>query len=90
VLSSLNEMREQWFDRKEIFVFLLLAPPPHISSSSCANILDILVTLIIIYSIKFFIESHSSAGQLRFSYPNCEFHVALGVTRTLCIGWKLF
>ena len=37
MLSSLNEMREQEFDRKEIFVFLLLAPPPHISSSSCAN-----------------------------------------------------
>jgi len=30
-------MREQEFDRKEIFVFLLLAPPPHISSTSCAN-----------------------------------------------------
>ena len=37
MLSSLNEMSEQEFDRKEIFVFLLLAPPPHISSSSCAN-----------------------------------------------------
>ena len=37
MLSSLNEKKEQEFDRKEIFVFLLLAPPPHISSSSCAN-----------------------------------------------------